>query len=187
MINIAEVTNPDKFKELGIMSLGKLRECIDNQVKNCELNHKDPYKVPVLIGNKTSRDDYRLYCMSMVFGMKGIICKAEFWGDEEDTIDYFEGEDKQPESGGEFWKSRGPSNWDVSGFVVSKEAGERLLQMVKNVLGKEECKTWLDWRKFEPNWIQFKFSAKEFDVNKLHELTKESGIITEEILKTCKL
>ena len=48
-------------------------------------------------------------------------------------------------------------------------------------------KTRLDWRKFEPNWIQFKFSAKEFDVNKLDKLTKESGIITEEIINICKL
>lgn len=39
----------------------------------------------------------------------------------------------------------------------------------------------------EPNWIQFKFSAKEFDVNKLDKLTKESGIITEEIINICKL
>lgn len=40
---------------------------------------------------------------------------------------------------------------------------------------------------FEPNWIQFKFSAKEFDVNKLDKLTKESGIITEEIINIYKL
>lgn len=107
-------------------------------------------------------------------------------GNDKDRIDYYEGEGKQPEGGGEFWKSRGPSSWDCSGFIVSKEAGERLLEMVHKVLNKQETETWLDWRKYEPDWIQFKFSAKEFDVKKLDEMAKD-GIITEEILKECKL
>lgn len=76
----------------------------------------------------------------------------------------------------------------VRGFVVSKLAGERLLRMVKYVLDTDNPESWLDFRECEPNWIQFKFSAKEFDVEKLSQLSIDSnGIITEEILRKCKL
>ena len=87
---------------------------------------------------------------------------------------------------GEYWQSRGPSDWDVSGFVRSKAAGERLRRMVRLVLEKDETKSWLDWRETEPEWIQFKFSAEEFDVEKLHNLSKQyDGVLTINILKEC--
>lgn len=185
MIKVKDVHDPDKFKELHIESLGALRDGIDHMIRTCELNKKDPYKVPVIVRDSSSRDDYIFFTTSLGIG-KYWTLSLEFYGNDKDRIDYYEGEDKQPEGGGEFWKSRGPSSWDCSGFIVSKEAGERLLEMVHKVLNKQETETWLDWRKYEPNWIQFKFSAKEFDVKKLDEMAKD-GIITEEILKECKL
>lgn len=59
------------------------------------------------------------------------------------------------------------------------------MRMVRYVLDKDDPKSWLDYREREPNWIQFKFSAEEFDVEKLDEMTTPSGIITEEILRKC--
>ena len=98
----------------------------------------------------------------------------------------FDPKDKRPEGGGEYWKSRGASSYDVSGFVESKPAGERLLRMVKYVLETDEPKTWLDYREFEPNWIQFKFSAEEFDVEKLDQMARDNGdVLTEAIVRRC--
>lgn len=94
--------------------------------------------------------------------------------------------DSRPEYG-EYWNPRG-IGYDLSGFVQSKKAGERLLEMVKKVLGKEEPDSWLDWRESEPKWIQFKFQKHEFDLEKLEKLAVENGrIITKEILLACKL
>lgn len=98
----------------------------------------------------------------------------------------FNPEDKRPDAGGEYWESRGASNFDVSGFVVSKQAGERIMRYVRAILEKDETKTWLDWRKFEPTWIQLKFSAEEFDCEMLDKLCRENNnIITYDILKAC--
>lgn len=95
--------------------------------------------------------------------------------------------DPRPEGGGEYWKSRG-IGYDLSGFVKSKAAGERLLEMVKEVLGKEKPASWLDWREFEPEWIQFKFQKEEFELNELeHRVELNNGILTKEILEKCKL
>lgn len=185
MIKLKELQNSDNFKGLQVMSLATLQGIVEHMIKDCALNKKEPNTVPVIVKDAANHDSYLLSTVGLSIG-KPWILSLQFYGNDQDKIDYFEGEDKKPEVG-EYWRSRGPSNWDVSGFVVSKEAGERLLQMVKNVLGRDEFKTRLDWRKFEPNWIQFKFSAKEFDVNKLDKLTKESGIITEEIINICKL
>lgn len=95
--------------------------------------------------------------------------------------------DPRPEGGGEYWNSRG-IGYDLSGFVKSKKAGERLLEMVKEVLGVEKPKTWLDWREYEPKWIQFKFQGEEFDLEKLNKMAIENNnILTKEILMECKL
>lgn len=82
---------------------------------------------------------------------------------------------------GEFFKPRG-IGYDLAGFVKSRQAGERIIKMVKRVLQKEEIKTWLDYREREPNWIQVKFQKEEFDLEMLYEKTKD-GILTEEILR----
>ena len=50
----------------------------------------------------------------------------------------------------------GEVGYDLSGFVVSKLAGERLTRLVKYVLDTDEPLSHLDYREFEPNWIQFK-------------------------------
>lgn len=98
----------------------------------------------------------------------------------------YEWPDPRPEYG-EYWTSRG-IGYDLSGFVKSKKAGERLLEMVKEVLGKDDPKTWLDWREHEPKWIQFKFQSNEFDLEKLDKMARENdNIITKEILMECKL
>ena len=58
--------------------------------------------------------------------------------------------------------------------------------MVKYILETDNPKTWLDYREFEPNWIQFKFSAEEFDVRKLSQMSKDNGgILTEQIVREC--
>lgn len=94
--------------------------------------------------------------------------------------------DPRPENG-EYWSPRG-IGYDLSGFVKSKKAGERLLEIVKEVLGKEKPASWLDWREYEPEWIQFKFQKEEFDLKKLEEMVnKNNKIITKEILLECKL
>ncbi len=94
--------------------------------------------------------------------------------------------DPKPEGGGEFWHPRG-IGYDLSGFVKSKQAGERILEMVKEVLDTEDPKSWLDWRPKEPKWIQFKFQKEEFNLEKLMDMTEETGIVTKEILEKCAL
>lgn len=94
--------------------------------------------------------------------------------------------DPRPEYG-EYWSPRG-IGYDLSGFVQSKQAGERVLEIVKEVLGKEEPASWLDWREYEPTWIQFKFQKEEFDLEKLEKMAIENDrILNKEILIACKL
>lgn len=99
---------------------------------------------------------------------------------------HYENPDIRPEYG-EYWKSRG-IGYDLSGFVKSKLAGERILEMVKEVLGVDNPKSWLDYRENEPDWIQFKFQSEEFDLKKLDNLSRENdGIITKEMLIECQI
>ena len=88
--------------------------------------------------------------------------------------------DIRPDGDGEYWKPRG-IGYDLSGFVKSKEAGERIVAMFEKALGKKP-ETWLDFREREPNWIQVKVQSSEADLEKLYELTKETGIITYDII-----
>lgn len=93
--------------------------------------------------------------------------------------------DIRPEYG-EYWSPRG-IGYDLSGFVKSKQAGERLMETIKEVLGKENPGTWLDYREYEPDWIQLKFQSDEFDLEKLEEMVlKNNKILTKEILEACK-
>ena len=99
---------------------------------------------------------------------------------------HYENPDIRPEYG-EYWKSRG-IGYDLAGFVKSKLAGERILEMVKEVLGVDNPASWLDYREREPEWIQFKFQSEEFKLEKLDKLSRENnGIITKEILIECKV
>lgn len=88
---------------------------------------------------------------------------------------------------GEYWSSRGVG-YDLSGFVRTKKAGERILDMVHEVLGTKKCKTYLDYRPNEPTWIQFKFDKDEFNLDAIDKASRAlGGIITKEIIKQCKL
>ena len=182
MIKIKDIRNRDKWTELGIVSLKSLYNILGQFVYNCEMNNIDPDDVPVLI-NENCNSSYKLSYSSLSFGKdKTVLLQFS----KNDEIDYYEGEDKQPEDGGEYWYSRGVG-YDLAGFVVSKEAGERLLTLVKDVLNNDKPKSWLDWRKFEPNWIQFKFQEEEFDLEKLDKLAKgNNNILTYDILSECK-
>lgn len=64
---------------------------------------------------------------------------------------HYEIPDVRPEYG-EYWRPRG-IGYDLSGFVKSKQAGERVFQIVKEVLNKENPSSWLDYREREPEWI----------------------------------
>lgn len=87
-----------------------------------------------------------------------------------------------PDGGGEYWSPRGVG-YDLSGFVRSKEAGERIVSMIEKII-KKKPESWLDYRENEPNWIQVKIQKDDgFDLNKLIKLCREDGIITEERLK----
>lgn len=175
----------DKLNDLEgnkIYSLKGLCMALLDVCKNYELNHIDPNKVPIVISQDSTYSTYTIECISSSFGPRKMVKLST---DNSSEID-FNPEDKRPEGGGEFWQSRGASSFDVSGFVVSKQAGERIMRYVRAILEKDETDTWLDWRKFEPNWIQLKFSAKEFDCEMLDKLSRENnGVITVEIMKQC--
>lgn len=171
------------MNEQKITSLLTLKRWVDNWIHNCELNYKDPADVEFIIVDSTSNHKYRPFDGFLSIG-KGTKVGIDFF---QSDIIRFDPKDERPEIG-EYWRSRGPSTFDCSGFISSKAAGLRILRMIKYILDTDEPKSWLDYREHEPNWIQFKFSAEEFDVNKLDELSRAAqGIITDFMLKQCKL
>ena len=168
-----------KYKDGETMSFSDFLDIITHSKRMCDVNKVSIDNVPVIL--QIDRKEYAVFSIATGMGNPWKICIEQ--GKELKTIV----PDKRtnvPFS--EFWKSRGPSNFNVSGFVPSKEAGERLNRLVNVVLESDTHKSWLDYREYEPTRIQYKFSAEEFDVNKLHELTKDIGIINLEILYTCK-
>jgi len=170
------------MKEQKTLTLANLQQWVEDWVHNCELNHKDPSEVELIIKDSTERHEYRPFSGFLAWGSDGTTVGIEFFRSD---IITFESKDERP-AVGEYWKSRGASTFDVSGFITSKAAGLRLLRMVRYILDTDEPKTWLDYREYEPNWIQFKFSAEEFDVEKLDEMSRANGgIITEQILRDC--
>lgn len=163
-------------------TLADLQQWVGDWVHNCELNHIDPSEVEFVITDSTERKEYRPFTGFLSWGSRGAKVGIDFF--RSDVI-RFDPKDKRP-AAGEYWKSRGASTSDVSGFITSKAAGLRLLRMVRYILDTDEPKTWLDYREFEPNWIQFKFSAEEFDVEKLDASSRANGgVITEQILRDC--
>lgn len=179
----SEYDSEEERNGIVTLSLGQLKEHIDHMIKNAELNHRNIYDIPMFIN---SNDE--MYCIegtSTSCGTTGIIggITTEFEGQYNQRVHYV-APDERPERG-EYWVSRGVG-YDLSGFVKSKQAGERLLCMVKFVLENDEPKSWLDYREREPNWIQFKFQKEEFDLDELDRLARANGdIITPEILKQC--
>jgi len=93
----------------------------------------------------------------------------------------FENPDARPEVG-EYFKPRGVG-YDLAGFVVSKKAGERIIKLFESILG-ENIKTWLDYREYEPTWIQVKVQEDDIDIKLLNKLTQD-GIITKEKIRQC--
>lgn len=97
--------------------------------------------------------------------------------------------DVRPEGEGEFWSPRGIGvgrfGKDLSGFVKSREAGERIVKMFKDIVG-EHAKTYLDYRPHEPTWIQVKTQDCDVDLEILHELTQDDEIITYDKIKQSK-
>lgn len=169
------------MNEQEVITLHDLIKWVQDWMHTCGINHVDPKDVPFYIENKRSR--YRPFSGNLSFGNKGVSVAIEYFDSD---IVRFDPKDKRPEGGGEYWKSRGAGQYDVSGFVESKAAGERLLRMVKYILETDEPKTFLDYREFEPNWIQFKFSAEEFDVERLSDMAEaNNNIITEQIVRQC--
>ena len=85
------------------------------------------------------------------------------------------------------WNPR-PIGYDLSGFVESIEDGEHLINLVKVVLRKNDIKTWLDYREYEPNWIQVKFQKEEFNLERLRELVMyNDNMITLAVLEQSKI
>lgn len=164
------------------ITLDNLQQWVEDWVHHCEQNHKDPSEVELIITDSTERHEYRPSSGFLTWGDDGIKVGIDFF--RSDVI-RFDPKDERPPVG-EYWKSRGASTFDVAGFITSKAAGLRLLRMVRYILDTDEPKTWLDYREYEPNWIQFKFSAEEFDVEKLDAASDANGgVITEQILRDC--
>ncbi len=116
-------------------------------------------------------------------------------------------QDKQPDGGGEFFGARGIGmdktpgcfvcggkrtlepgrkykmslHTNIAGFAQCKDAGVRIVEMFKG----KGC--WMDYRDFEPDYIQVKIGAcKEHldNLRKLMNLTREAdGIITDAMIK----
>lgn len=170
------------MKEQKKITLDRLQQWVEDWVRNCEQNHKDPSEVEFLIKNDSNGHEYRPFSGCLSWGTDGTQVSVAFY---ESDIVRFDPKDERP-AVGEYWKSRGPSSFDVSGFVSSRAAGMRLVRMVCYILDTDEPKSWLDYREYEPNWIQFKFSAEEFDVEKLDASSRANGsVITEQILRDC--
>lgn len=163
-------------------TLADLHSWVEDWAYTCRINHVSPNDVEVFIENETSRRRYYPFEGALGFGRNGVKIRIGYF---ESDIVKFEPKDERPEVG-EYWKSRGASTFDVSGFITSKAAGLRLMRMVRYILDTDDPKTWLDYREHEPNWIQFKFSAEEFDVEKLDAASRANdGVITEQILRDC--
>jgi len=170
------------------MSLEELKNAVDYFINTAHKNNKCPCEIPVYFIKDGKKYEVNYYTSFGLAVGKGVEVHIDF--NDYYSIDYI-APDSRPEEG-EYWQSRciggSDKNPDCSGFVVSKKAGERLRRMVNLVLEKDKTKSWLDFRESEPNWIQYKFSGHEFDLEKLEKMASEKGnVVTIEILKECKL
>ena len=174
--------NKKEDTKIYTISVSKLLDYAHTALHNCEINNLDPDKVPVFL---TLGRDENLYS-----NVSLSICYSSQLGTyiTLGSLDYYKlfyvAPDSKPEVG-EYWNSRG-IGYDLSGFVVSKLAGERLTRLVKYVLNTDEPLSHLDYREYEPNWIQFKFQKEEFNLELLDKLARENNnIVNETILKQC--
>lgn len=165
------------------MSFEELQNAVDYFARTLKMNNICPCEVPVYFTHDGKKYEFSKHTAIGLAMGRGCEVLVDF--DDYSEIKYV-APDSRPENG-EYWNSRGVG-YDLSGFVVSKLAGERLRRMVRLVLEKDETKSWLDFRESEPNWIQFKFQKEEFDLEKLDEMARaNNNILTIEILKQCKV
>ena len=168
--------------KLSTISVSKLLEYAHTALRNCEINHLDPDKVPVFLA--LGRDN-NLYsnvglgiCSSSQLGTYVTLGSSDYYKM------FYVAPDSKPEIG-EYWRSRGVG-YDLSGFVVSKLAGERLTRLVKYVLNTDKPLSHLDYREYEPDWIQFKFQKEEFNLELLDKLARvNDNVVNETILRQC--
>ena len=166
------------------ISVSKLLDYVHTVIHNCETNDLDPDKVPVFLA--LGRDE-NLYsnirlstCCSSQLGTYVILGSSDYYRM------FYVAPDSKPKVG-EYWRSRGVG-YDLSGFVVSKLAGERLTRLIKYVLNTDKPLSHLDYREYEPNWIQFKFQKEEFNLELLDKLARENeNIVNEAILRQCMI
>lgn len=176
--------NKKEDTKICTISVSKLLDDVHTALHNCEINNLDPNKVPVFLalgydGNLYS--NIRLStCYSSQLGTYVTLGSSDYYKM------FYVAPDSKPEVG-EYWNSRGVG-YDLSGFVVSKLAGERLTRLVKYVLNTDEPLSHLDYREYEPNWIQFKFQKEEFNLELLDKLARENeNIVNEAILRQCMI
>jgi len=165
------------------MSLETLLGAIEDARRNAIQNGYDPSKIPVVIEFDNLTYAIPWYGAGFGIGNKGfsVFIKSGNYHKIMPIVP-----DIRPDGEGEYWTSRGPGYPDISGFVKSKQAGERIDKMVSEVLMSDEHKSWLDYRETEPTWIQYKFHQDEFDMEMLDKLTKENNkIITKDIIEKC--
>lgn len=93
--------------KLQTLSLVELKQHIENAIENYERNKVDPSSVPVFIkfDNKEFVISSSSYCIPPKF----------FLETYKDSELIYTAPDSKPEVG-EYWKSRGPSNYDCSGI-----------------------------------------------------------------------
>lgn len=170
--------------KLSTISVSKLLEYAHTALHHCEINNLDPYKVPVFLTLDHNENLYSYVglsiCSSSQLGTYVTLGSSDYYKM------FYVAPDSKPEVG-EYWRSRGVG-YDLSGFVVSKLAGERLTRLVKYVLNTDEPLSHLDYREFEPNWIQFKFQKEEFNLELLDKLARANdNIVNEAILRQCMI
>lgn len=174
--------NKKEDTKIRTISVSKLLDYAHTALRHCEINNLDPDKVPVFL---TLGCDNNLYsnirlsiCCSSQLGTYITLGSSDYYKM------FYVAPDSKPKVG-EYWRSRG-IGYDLSGFVVSKLAGERLTRLVKYVLNIDEPLSYLDYREYEPNWIQFKFQKEEFNLELLDKLARENdNVVNENILRQC--
>ena len=165
------------------MSFQTLINAVENFKHDCEQNHIDPKDVPFVINVDRLFYAVPWYGISLGVGSKGARVSVEYYKSDKCMPIV---PDVRPDGEGEYWHSRGAGVPDISGFVKSKQAGERINMMVDRVLGTYEHKSRLDYREYEPEWIQYKFHQDEFDMERLDEMTRTNGnVLTEQIVRQC--
>lgn len=176
--------NKKENTKICTISVSELLEYAHIALRDCEINNLDPDKVPVFlalgrIDNLYSNIRFSM-CSSSQLGLYATLGSSDYYRM------FYVAPDSKPEVG-EYWNSRG-IGYDLSGFVVSKLAGERLTRLVKYVLNTDEPLSHLDYREYEPNWIQFKFQKEEFNLELLDTLARENNnIVNEAILRQCMI